>query len=403
MLAAGQVVSPADLNTRGVEFYKQKQWEKAIKEFVQAYEIVPENETVRRNLCNAYQALANDLARESNFVAATELLNYAISVDPENPAPLTQLGSYYIRLDMPNEAIFRLEEAIELDESQTDALDLLGDAYYRANDLARAIQQWELLKSRQPDRQGLADKLDKAYREAAVESQFKKHSSQFFEISYAPGTSGGDVGRVRSILDKAYRDLGKQTGGIYPPTPIQVILHTTDGFAQVTQLGAHVGGVYDGKIRVPIADKEGHTLNDKDLIRVLYHEYTHVIVRFWVGDNAPWWLNEGLAETFSNDLDSSQYGLLNEMSKAGALFSLSELEDAQLSKLDVDSLHVAYLQSHAVVQYLWNRYGVRGLKPMFDSLAQGMPVEDALVQSYKLNYKMLDQKVRESSAQYASR
>jgi hypothetical protein len=235
-----------------------------------------------------------------------------------------------------------------------------------------------------------------------VESSFRKYSSQFFDISYAPGTSGGDVASVRGILDKAYRELGQRTG-IYPPTPIQVILYTVDDFAHVTQLGAHIGGVYDGKIRVPIAVKSGSELDEKNLTRVLYHEYTHVIVRFQVGDQVPWWLNEGLAETFSNELTSADYALLTELSNQGALLKLSDLEEAQLAKLDVDTLHVAYLQAHATVRYLWSRHGLHGLKPMFDGLAQGLRAEDALVQGYKRNYDMLEQEMSKSYAQLASR
>ena len=45
----------------------------AIEAFRKAYELAPDNSTVRRNLCNAYQAQANELARSADFQTASNV------------------------------------------------------------------------------------------------------------------------------------------------------------------------------------------------------------------------------------------------------------------------------------------------------------------------------------------
>lgn len=383
----------AEFNANGVNFYNEGRWDDAIQSFASAYNLAPDNETVRRNLCNAYQAQANALARSGDFATAIELLRLAISVEPENPSPLAQLGSYYLRVDMVSDAIYRLEESVELDPASIDVQELLGDAFYKNNDLAAALAQWELVLEMNPNREGLVEKLDKAYREESVEYNFRQTESAHFRVSFAPGTNGGDLSRILQILERAYRDIGRKFGGAYPPTPIQVILYTGEDFARATLLGEHVGAVYDGKIRVPIADRAGHVISEEELWRRLYHEYTHVVIRFWAGDNVPWWLNEGLAETFSNDMSSRDSGLLYDAYMAGLLFTLGEMEDSQLKKLDADALYLAYQQAHATASFLWNRYGYRGIAGLMEHLAQGELGENALIASCRLDYATLEREV----------
>ena len=162
------------------------------------------------------------------------------------------------------------------------------------------------------------------------------------------------------------------------------------------RFGDHVGAVYDGKIRVPIRDKAGNILPEDELTRRLYHEYTHVIVRSWAGDKVPWWFNEGLAETFSNPLSEAELGVLREANAQDLLFKLVDIEQGQLKKLDPDALQLAYQQAHATVDFLWSKYGVRGLSAMLENLRLGNSAEESLVLSYRLNYLLLEKEVSQT-------
>lgn len=383
----------AELNTKGAQAYKAKDWETAIDSFTRALELAPENTVIRKNLCNAYHAAAIEFDKADRIADAISLLLSAVSVDPKNASPYIQLGACYLRLDHTRDAIASLETAIQLDPKNVDAHFLLGQAYYDDNDLSAALTQWEYVREVNPGRVGLKERMEAAYRHQALEQNNRQSSTEHFDVSYDPGTTGGDLGLVRSTCERAYREIGRRLGGVYPPTPIKVVLYTQNDFSKATLKGEHVGAVYDGKIRMPIKDKSGHTLPPDELERRIFHEYTHVVVKYWTGGNVPWWFNEGLAETFSKPaLSDGDKALLADALAKGKLFDLRTIEDNQLTGVNGDNeeaLWLAYVQSHAVVRFLWTRYGVRHMTTFMNALAQKAPAEQALGAGYRLDYNLL--------------
>ncbi len=387
---AAQAPGAAELNAEGVKQYEAKDFEGAIELFSKAYNLSPDAPAIRRNLCNAYQAYANELAKASDFESAVKLLSTAIGVEPQNPSPLVQLGSYLLRLDLVSEAIPRLEEALQLDAKNADAYFLLGEAYYRQNDLPAALAQWQFSLELNPNRPGLKERIEKAQRHDSVEANYRKSGSHNFDVSFAPNTRSSDLGRILQTLERARWELGRKLGGAYPPSPIQVIVYTDDDFQNATLLGKHVGGVYDGKIRLPIPGKQGATLSDAELQRVLYHEYVHCILRHIARDNVPWWLNEGLAETLSRPFTPEMAAALRQAQTNKQLQSIGALEDSQLDKLDPVRLERAYIQAHAAARWLWDRFGANVMVRFLGTLAAGTPAEDALTENYRRNYESLD-------------
>jgi len=391
----------SEYNAAGVAYYNQGRWDNAIQSFERAYNLARDNEVVRHNLCNAYQARANALAKVADYAAAAKDLENAISVDPENPLPLLQLGSYYLRLDMVSDAVYRLEEAVELAPENLDGHELLGDAYYRENDLASALAHWEWVLETAPDRPNLAPKIEKATRERTVEQDFRQSDSRHFALSFPSGTPRRSLNTILAILERAYFEIGRRFDRTFPPGPIQVIVYNNQGFADATRQGEHVGALYDGKIRIPLFDTAGAALDENELKRRLFHEYTHVVVRFLASSNVPWWLNEGLAETFSRDYGPEQTMVLVPAQEQGALFPLKDLEGSQLERLDVNALRLAYCQSHATVQYLYSRFGQTRLRSMMSSLAEGATIEDALRTHYRLTYDGIEDAVARELARQA--
>ncbi len=382
-----------DYNAAGVEHYNAKRWADAVASFEAAYRQSPDHPTVRRNLSNAYQAVADEHARRQDLGPAIDYLNLAVSVDPESPMPLVQLGLYYLRQGRVNEAIYRLEEAVELAPENVDARALLGDAYYDDNDIASALGQWEWVAQRDPNRPGLKEKIAKALRENAVEQDFGRYATRHFTLSYGPNTSGSDVRKVLGILERAYRDVGQQLGRSYPPTPIQVIIYTSEGFSEATQLSEHIGALYDGKIRVPLTNGDGQPVDDDELARRLYHEYVHVVVRHLTGDRIPWWLNEGLAEMLSKRMTDQEVAELQKATQEGRVYNLRDLEPSQLDARDASDLRLAYYQAHAAVSYLWSRFGQRRMLDLFAGIRAGEAPEDALRRLYHRNYETLQREI----------
>lgn len=383
----------AEFNDLGIDAYNQGRFQDAIAYFEKAAENAPDSPAVRRNRSNAYQMHADQLAKQGDFANAVKTLEAVVRMDPANPAPLLQMGSYLLRLDHIQEAIFRLEEAVELKPGVLDAHELLGEAYYRDNDLPSARAQWDYVLEMDPKRTALRERYEKAFREESVESDFNRAGSRHFRISYPRGMPMQLRARVLTILERAYLDIGRRMGAVYPPGPIQVIVYDSEQFAQATQLEANVGAVYDGKIRVPLTTQEGDLLDDEELKRRLTHEYVHVVVRHLVGDSVPWWVNEGLAETFSGEIESGRAELLRRVYAQGSAFRLAQLEAHQLKVLDPDALRMAYAQSHATMDLLWTRFGQRRLEQFLGELASGTAPEEALKRTYRRNYANLEQEV----------
>lgn len=394
--AGGAAASPGQYNDAGIAAYNAGRWKEAIAHFERAYNLVPDNGTVRRNLCNAHQAIANEFAGNADFPAAVRHLELAVGIDPENPSPLLQLGVYYLRLEMVPEAILRLEEAIELAPGMLDAHEFLGQAYYLDNDIPSARAQWEYVLEVEPDREGLRERYEKAAREENVEQGFHRSSSRHFRISYPREVPTHMRGELLQMLERAYLDVGRRLGGVYPPGPIQVIVYQEDQFSEATQLDSHVGAVYDGKIRIPVTER-GELIDPDELRRRLTHEYVHVAVRFLGGPGVPWWLNEGLAETLSRDgITPEQQELLRRAHGDGVQFSLRRMEASQLKTLNPDVLRLAYTKSQAAVHLLWHRFGQRKMVAMLTDIAAGAAPEEALRTHYRRTYETLEQEVAAS-------
>ena len=387
--------SAAEYNKLGIDAYDADRFNDAIGYFEKAYEKARDNETVRRNLCNARQARANELAKADDFDGAIRELEVAVSVDASNPSPLVQLGSYYLHKGLTRDAILRLEEAIDVKPGYLDAHEFLGRAYYADNDLASARAQWEYVLELDPTRKDLRERYEKALREESVESDFSRGQSRHFRLSYPKEMNYQMRSSMLTMLERIYMEVCRKFEGAYPPGPIEVIVYGADEFTEATQLGDYVGAVYDGKVRAPLTDAEGVPLEQNELRRRLTHEFVHVVVRYLVQDKAPWWLNEGLAETLSKSPEEINTGLLRRALEHGQAFNLSELEAAQLQKLDGDALRLAYAQSHATVRYLWSRHGAHRVRQLVTEVAATGSAEQALVRLFRLDYEQLTNRVFE--------
>lgn len=390
LLAGGAFASkPAELNSQGVAYYNEGKFGEAAAAFEAAIALSPDNQVVKRNLSNVYQAQAGELAKRAEFGSAIKLLGKAIAINPAEVSPLIQLGHCYLRLDMIPEAIYQLEKAIQIAPYNVQAHELLGEAYYRDNDLTNARVHWSWVLEQRPNRKDLKERFDKAEREEVVELGFRPAGSLHFQISSTPEVAGHMLQKVLSILEQAYAEIGRNVGGVYPPGPIQVIVYNADSFAEATQVRQNVGALYDGKIRIPLVDAAGLVSNDQELRQTLYHEYTHVVVRYIAHNNVAWWMNEGLAETFSRPLTGSRLQTLQKAVENSELFPYASMEDSLLKTLDSEGLWLAYTQSHATLLYLWQRFGQIKLVELLDALATGTKTQQALMQVYNRNYDVL--------------
>lgn len=82
----------------GNKSFKDRQYKKAIKEYTQAIELMPESPTYLSNRAAAYMS-------DGQYDAALEDCSRAVDLDPQNPKFLLRLARIYTNLGRPEEAI----------------------------------------------------------------------------------------------------------------------------------------------------------------------------------------------------------------------------------------------------------------------------------------------------------
>ncbi|MCX8063620.1 MAG: tetratricopeptide repeat protein [Candidatus Hydrogenedentes bacterium] len=396
-------LDPLHLNNKGVEEYDKGNFEEALKFLSEAYELSPDNEYVRKNLCNTLLALANEKAKLYQYNEAISLVDKVIKLDKNNFYAYLQGGAYSLNLGKISTAISYLENAIKLKPGYLDAHELLGEAYYREGDILSARVQWEYVLQIDPTRKELKEKYEKATREELVQKNFRKmySSSRHFQITYPEDISFSTRSAVVTYLEQAYLEIGRKLGGIFPSSPVQVVLYDTSRFSAVVQLGQTIGGVYDGRIRISVSNKEGIEFSKDEIKRRIYHEYTHVAIFDYLKDRAPWWVNEGLAEFFSTELDSGKKLIVVEAVERKTLMDFCKLEEVKISEFleSQSKISLAYAQSHCAIHLLWRRYGQGKFLSFLRSIKDGLSPETGLQRVYNIDYEKLLKDVIE----YASR
>jgi len=117
----------------------------------------------------------------------------------------------------------------------------------------------------------------------------------------------------------------------------------------------------------------------------------------------PWWVNEGLAELFSTNIEPHEYAALDEAWRNGETLSYHQMNANQLYALAPDQLGIAYLKSHASMRYLWDRFGQRPLLQFLNDMGDTMPAEAAFQRHYRRSYDQLEAEVAREVAKQAGR
>ena len=266
-----------------------------------------------------------------------------------------------------------LSRAVELNPKASQAYQFLGELYYRRDDLETAASHWEKAVALNPSATDLRARLERIRKEYKAEKDFNHDATGHFLIKYE-GREKIEAGRIVSrILEDAYSEVGRSLS-FYPDQEIQVILYSGQQFKEVTDAPGWSGGLFDGKIRLPIGGIEQET---PGLRRNLFHEYTHAVVRT-ITPRCPTWLNEGLAQYMEGkQINQRQQELLKTLVQMGKLATLKSLEGSFMG-LNGSQAQSAYLISLSAVRYMIDSFGMYRVKDMLDELAKGADIDRAL-------------------------
>ena len=391
-LDRASVRSLKSLTETGTQFYENKDYLAAIKKFKEAYNLNPNDYIVKVNLINAYIGHAIKLKNMGDFDASLKTLNEALEIEDTVPEIHLILASIYYDMGDYVTARGELNIARIYRPDSSAICTMLGEVYFQEGKLEQALKMWTQSQKREPYNTGLLNKIERAKREWNIQKSFEVKRSHPFIIKYKKHNA--DLAdKVLSILMDAYVNIGRKMN-YFPVSNIIVIVYDNDDFYKATEARGTIASLYDGKIRLKVSDK----LDNIHFLReILFHEYTHVLIRFISNDSCPFWLNEGLAQVLSDSSATVDLDALNNLELESDFFHLTNLETFNgLTKcrehdIDMDmSIKLAYLKSLITVNYITGVYGLDTCIELLKKLKMKKTVTEALSETIGLDINELD-------------
>jgi hypothetical protein len=225
------------------------------------------------------------------------------------------------------------------------------------------VRVYEAALKYEPSDATLKERLDKARRESELHSGFYQSQGAHFTVLFEGPADEQLATRALDILEAAYWRVSTALS-TFPERVIPVVLYTEEQFHDITRSPQWAAGAYDGRIRIPM---RGALSNERELERVLTHEFTHALVQSVAPKGVPTWLNEGLAVMFEPD---GEGWTDRELAGSDTRLTLEQLARG-FGSLSTTDARIAYAQSAAVVRALLDQGGPTVLVAILQDLTRG--------------------------------
>ena len=278
---------------------------------------------------------------------AASLFGQALVLRPDDPILLFGAGVAAHLDGRSVDAQTKLRRVLELNPRLTPASLLLGEIVYREGNVDRAIAIYEAALAFAPADRDLKGRLGEWRRESDVHSTFDERQQGRFSVMFEGRTDAALAAHATQALNTAFARIAKQLR-VSPSAPIAVILYTDKQFRDITRAPAWSSGLYDGRIRIPVA---GAARTPSLLDVVLTHELAHAMIVSIAPKGVPTWLHEGLAQYFSG---ADPKAARRRLAVSGAIIPLEHLERSFTGFGGADAV-IAYDESLVAVHGLAQR------------------------------------------------
>jgi hypothetical protein len=226
-------------------------------------------------------------------------------------------------------------------------LALAGLAAFQSDDTRKAEAYWARSIALRPNPQ-IAVLLSRLRSERETDSGHHRAATSRFVLRYdGQALPSHAVGSLLSVLDSEFERIDAAIGC---PTaePLTVIVQTREAYRTATGMGEWNGGLFDGRIRVPVFE----SAQPSDMRKTLAHELVHAcLMRRGIRER---WLHEGLAMRWSGERPPPQ--LLQEAQR------LDRLPDWDESRPGQTRLYYAY--AWLAVDHLYQTRGEAGVRDL---------------------------------------
>ena len=188
---------------------------------------------------------------ERRLADALSAFTAAAKLAPRSAEIAFGVGLSAYMLGQNAEAERQFQRALQLDPALNDASLLLGELQYRSGRIRDAVATYEAALKSAPGDARLKEKISQWSAEARTESRFAETRGVHFRALFEGPVDQGLARRAVDLLEATYRRIGDSLQ-FYPTESIEVVLYTSQQFRDITRGPTWAGGVYDGRIRVPV-------------------------------------------------------------------------------------------------------------------------------------------------------
>lgn len=330
------------------------------------------NPDARAELAHALNSIAVLQASQGDLAAARSSLEEALELDRRDPVVLSNLAAIHFRMGDYQKTESLLLECLQIDRKDQRTYLLLGEAYYKLEKIPQAISYWKEGLQLGPN-PAIEQRLEQAGRESAVHEELGALKSVHFILRHDTKTSSSRLGeQILVALEELYAKLSNDLTPHGPET-IAVILYPDRAYFDVTRAPGWTGGVYDGKIRIPVKGLYSVT---PELRAALAHELTHCFMLALPGRGIPGWFLEGVAQIQGGRSGANDRKALARLKKENRLIPLKSLRGSFMG-FSPPSADLAYAESLSAVEYLAGRFGRSALRNLLALLARNFNFENA--------------------------
>lgn len=345
-------------------------------------------------LCAVLHAATNDDDRGKESVERRQKIEIEQFYAGSGKAPMAPMaiGLYNdaVKFFEKNEfelAREALGESLTLEPRNSLALELFGEIENLQQNFEKAENYYKRSYLVSPSTR-LRQKIEKIQKEHAVEKTLDTYDEEHFTIKYRKGEQGYEGYWLKNLLRDTYRQLS-QDFGAYFNHKTTVLFYSGSEFHDVTGQAGWVGGLYDGKIRLP-AYRQG--FREEDLRSAAVHEMTHAFVASLSGMRAPAWIHEGLAGYEQNKIQPVNTIVFDAAIRTKALMPMDRLlsENLQMDKMDPLEVALFYQEAFKLVSYMVERFSMYRMKEILVKFKEGKQAEQAIEEVLGISTEQLE-------------
>lgn len=399
-------------NREGVRLARQGDWQGALKALEAAYRLNPFDDVVISNLACTHNNVGvflvkqykysealyhfraaaaqkpEDLQIRLNLLATLISLRYfeeagrearkLLALRPDDPDLHVQIALAFQKMEDDESASAVLERTIEKHPNHARSHIELAKLQYKLGNFTEARCYVNRALEIEPYSSEAQELLRQLNREEPIESAFEQETSVHFILTYQTIFSKEWARDILDIFEEAYNHGGEFLG-LYPAQRVHVIAYAARDLHKIRSLPEWAGGIYDGKIRLPVSSV---TATPNQMTPAIFHEYCHHLVFLLTHGNCPTWLNEGLAQTMEGVDVKRAERLLTDEDGNMKLLPIEELSKPFSSAPDRNIAERLYAQSLLMVQFLLREKGIEAMRELLANLGRQCSIEQAVQLAY---------------------